>query len=326
MLQMPTEAIPSIIYSYLTNETGQIRLHNQIEAFNALMMFYKGKITEEQTNYIVFNCIGSTSVVKKLSVILNTSPEPISFPNLNFKEDKPNEKKNTKSKMWTDYEDQRLLAGINIYGVNKWIKISEFVGNGRTKAQCSQRWARCLDPHLYKGPWTNKEDENLLSLIKLYGNKSWKKVASQMGNRSDAQCRYRFKQLQKPKLAFKFKTDIYATDFTKQPEQFNQKPIFLEQKQIFKQSQALIPSQTESIPQNSFSVFHLPPNNNSETMNTTTPTSEISLIPKQIQPTSPSKNKQSQNESQPVFDNTENIDLQINQEQYQVDDDAFFMF
>jgi hypothetical protein len=98
---------------------------------------------------------------------------------------------------WTAYEDQRLLAGIHRFGLEEWEVVSRFVGNGRTKAQCSQRWSRGLDPKICKRTWSRDDDDRLIGLVALYGEKSWTRVASELGNRCDVQCRYRYKQLQK---------------------------------------------------------------------------------------------------------------------------------
>jgi hypothetical protein len=40
-----------------------------------------------------------------------------------------------------------------------------------------------------------EEDTRLRELVARHGEKSWIRIASEMGNRSDIQCRYRFKQL-----------------------------------------------------------------------------------------------------------------------------------
>ena len=79
---------------------------------------------------------------------------------------------------WSAAEDDRLLSGIIKFGLFSWQEVAKFVGCGRTKAQCSQRWSRGLDPSIYKGPWTEKDDAKLLNLVDQYGDRSWKKIAS----------------------------------------------------------------------------------------------------------------------------------------------------
>jgi hypothetical protein len=101
------------------------------------------------------------------------------------------------TKIWTRYEDIRLLGGIILHGQKSWQKIAQFVGNDRNRSQCSQRWVRCLDPDLSKDAWRDEEENRLLEIIATVGTDSWTKIAKLLGNRSDVQCRYRYKQFEK---------------------------------------------------------------------------------------------------------------------------------
>ena len=101
-----------------------------------------------------------------------------------------------KTRSWTQAEDRRLIAGIHKFGVDNWANVAAFIGNGRTRAQCSQRWNRGLDPRISKDQWTKEEDEKLINLVRLKGTQGWTVIASEMGNRSDVQCRYHYKQIQ----------------------------------------------------------------------------------------------------------------------------------
>ena len=100
-----------------------------------------------------------------------------------------------KTRSWTEYEDQRLLAGIHKFGTDNWVSVASFVGNGRTRAQCSQRWTRGLDPRISKDKWSLEDEESLMRLVIQYGTKSWTRIAQEIGNRSDVQCRYHYKQM-----------------------------------------------------------------------------------------------------------------------------------
>jgi hypothetical protein len=102
-----------------------------------------------------------------------------------------------KTKQWTAVEDARLLAGIRKHGLENWSSVARFVGSGRSRSQCSQRWQRGLDPRISRSPWTAREDTILRSLVAQYGEKSWIRVSTELWNRSDVQCRYRYMQLQK---------------------------------------------------------------------------------------------------------------------------------
>lgn len=106
-------------------------------------------------------------------------------------------KSRKKIQSWTKIEDNRLLAGILRYGLENWSSVSTFVGNCRTRGQCSQRWQRGLDPTIKRSNWTPEEEQKLLDLVAKYGEKAWMKIASEIGNRSDVQCRYHYLQMQK---------------------------------------------------------------------------------------------------------------------------------
>jgi hypothetical protein len=100
-------------------------------------------------------------------------------------------------RLWNSDEDVRLLAGLLRYGVGDWRSISDFVGNGKSPSQCSQRWTRALNPCLSKDQWTEEEDEELWDGVQTHGQHSWAKVARQVQSRSDVQCRYRYDLLKK---------------------------------------------------------------------------------------------------------------------------------
>jgi hypothetical protein len=104
-------------------------------------------------------------------------------------------------RLWSKEEDNRLFRAIQRFGVNDWGQISTFVGPGRTRAQCSQRWNRGLNPQLNKCSWSAHEEEMLCELVARYGVKSWTKIAHEIPTRSDVQCRYHFFQIQRGRSA-----------------------------------------------------------------------------------------------------------------------------
>lgn len=102
-----------------------------------------------------------------------------------------------RARPWNADEDRRLLAGILRNGTDNWSLVAEIVGDTRTRAQCSQRWFRGLDPRISKKRWSPDEDKKLLDFVEEYGETAWAKIANSMGNRSDVQCRYHYQQLKK---------------------------------------------------------------------------------------------------------------------------------
>jgi len=65
------------------------------------------------------------------------------------------------------------------------------VGGGKTGAQCAQHWKRVLCPVIRKGSWDDVEELKLFQLVEKYGQ-SWKNIASEIGTRTDIQCRYQY--------------------------------------------------------------------------------------------------------------------------------------
>ncbi|KAI5502723.1 RNA polymerase II transcription regulator recruiting protein [Trichomonas vaginalis G3] len=102
-----------------------------------------------------------------------------------------------RSTPWTPEEDERLLQAVHEQGNSNWAAVATFVGNGRTKAQCSQRFHRVIDPRISKSNWSKEEEEKLLQVVEQYGNKAWTRVAAQFGNRTDVQCRFKYNHIKK---------------------------------------------------------------------------------------------------------------------------------
>jgi hypothetical protein len=145
---------------------------------------------------ILFPVLGTAQPIEKLEAILRMPDVPLPHaPASVGLRSGPDCR--AKSRPWTNYEDQRLFAAIHRFGLDAWRLIALFVGNGRSKSQCSQRWSRGLDPRISKDQWLAGEDDRLIDLVAICGEKCWTRVASELGNRCDVQCRYRYKQLQR---------------------------------------------------------------------------------------------------------------------------------
>jgi hypothetical protein len=151
-----------------------------------------GRLSYDQASALFEEKFHTTTPIDKIRVILEVQDEPLP--------PQPDEESEDglrrKTQQWTAAEDARLLAGIRRFGFENWSSVARFVGNGRSRSQCSQRWQRGLDPRISRTPWTTQDDTLLLSLVSKYGEKSWIRVCTEIGNRSDVQCRYRYMQLQ----------------------------------------------------------------------------------------------------------------------------------
>lgn len=77
--------------------------------------------------------------------------------------------------MWTKEEDMLLTSVVQKLGPRKWNSIAEHVP-GRTGKQCRERWMSHISPELIVSDWNPKDDDQLIHLHKLLGNK-WAKIA-----------------------------------------------------------------------------------------------------------------------------------------------------
>ena len=159
-------------------------------AHKIIISYIRNLIDYSEAKTKFSNIFISTTPLDKIRAILevNNTPLPPQPKSENF---------NRKSNGWSSIEDQRLLHGIFKYGLSDWSHIARFVGNSRTRSQCSQRWHRSLNPVICKETWDKEEDERLLSLVKHFGEHTWSKVSAGLKNRTDVQCRYRYQILQR---------------------------------------------------------------------------------------------------------------------------------
>ncbi|KAH0789807.1 Myb-like DNA-binding domain containing protein [Histomonas meleagridis] len=174
-------------------ELADEQIKNEIR--NAFGGFIMGTTSREEIAALLEKHTGSLQALQKVEAILGMLDQPPPAPKTEVYSESFALRK--KVRPWIQSEDFRLLAGIHKYGVDNWVAISKFVGNGRTRAQCAQRWARGLDPRISKDQWSPEDDEKFISLLNSGSSKGWTSIAAQMGNRSDVQCRYHFMQMVK---------------------------------------------------------------------------------------------------------------------------------
>lgn len=190
----------STIEQQIPNASPEIRS----SLIRILSDYIKQYLTYNQAHATFVSFTGIGEPVDRIREIIEVSDEPIAYNedeinNANNSNDNADPSSSSRRKMrtWSSYEDVRLLAGIYRYGIDNWAPISKFVGNGRTRAQCAQRWARGLNPRICKDTWDPNEDMRLIQLVQQYGDKSWTRIAASLGNRSDVQCRYHYHQITK---------------------------------------------------------------------------------------------------------------------------------
>nr|AYA95098.1 transcription factor MYB3-like protein [Rosa rugosa] len=94
------------------------------------------------------------------------------------------EKAHTNKGAWTKEEDQRLIDYIRIHGEGCWRSLPKQAGLLRCGKSCRLRWINYLRPDLKRGNFTEEEDELIIKLHSLLGNK-WSLIAGRLPGRTD---------------------------------------------------------------------------------------------------------------------------------------------
>ncbi|KAJ3692796.1 hypothetical protein LUZ60_011891 [Juncus effusus] len=94
------------------------------------------------------------------------------------------EKAHTNKGAWTKEEDDRLIAYIREHGEGCWRSLPKAAGLHRCGKSCRLRWINYLRPDLKRGNFTEEEDELIIKLHSLLGNK-WSLIAGRLPGRTD---------------------------------------------------------------------------------------------------------------------------------------------
>ncbi|XP_020585535.1 myb-related protein Zm38-like [Phalaenopsis equestris] len=94
------------------------------------------------------------------------------------------EKAHTNKGAWTKEEDERLISHIRSHGEGAWRSLPQAAGLLRCGKSCRLRWINYLRPDLKRGNFTHDEDDLIINLHSLLGNK-WSLIAGRLPGRTD---------------------------------------------------------------------------------------------------------------------------------------------
>ncbi|KAH9802918.1 transcription factor MYB102 [Citrus sinensis] len=94
------------------------------------------------------------------------------------------DKNGLKKGPWTAEEDQKLVDYIQKHGHGRWRTLPKNAGLKRCGKSCRLRWTNYLRPDIKRGKFSLEEEEAIIQLHKVLGNK-WSAIASRLPGRTD---------------------------------------------------------------------------------------------------------------------------------------------
>ncbi|KAL6633524.1 hypothetical protein ACP70R_026195 [Stipagrostis hirtigluma subsp. patula] len=85
---------------------------------------------------------------------------------------------------WTPEEDQKLMDYIQRHGHGSWRALPKLAGLNRCGKSCRLRWTNYLRPDIKRGKFTQEEEQTILQLHSVLGNK-WSAIAKHLPGRTD---------------------------------------------------------------------------------------------------------------------------------------------
>ncbi|KAL5210439.1 hypothetical protein ABZP36_006062 [Zizania latifolia] len=86
--------------------------------------------------------------------------------------------------LWSPEEDAKLMNHIAKYGHGCWSSVPKLAGLERCGKSCRLRWINYLRPDLKRGTFSQEEEELIIQLHSMLGNR-WSQIAAQLPGRTD---------------------------------------------------------------------------------------------------------------------------------------------
>ncbi|KAK6278845.1 hypothetical protein POUND7_019112 [Theobroma cacao] len=146
---------------------------------------------------------------------------------------------------WTPQEDEILISYVQKNGHANWRALPKQAGLSRCGKSCRLRWINYLRPDIKRGNFTSEEEETIIKLHEMLGNR-WSAIAARLPGRTDNEIK-----------------NVWHTHLKKRLKQYQTKPgtkqnTKSKSKIKCESSDNIVPSQSESGNPSSSTGYDIP--------------------------------------------------------------------